>query len=63
MGEIIQGAADQHYAVPCIICGTFVDLNDRERQSLEIGHYRPVKVCKECKDAMAFIKLAMKNAE
>ena len=31
MEEVTLSAAEPHYAVPCIICGTFVDLNDRER--------------------------------
>ena len=48
-------------AVPCVICGAFVDLNERERGSLLVGHV-PTKVCKECKMAVAFMKNVMKNS-
>ena len=48
-------------AVPCVICGAFVDLNERERCNLLVGHV-PTKVCKECKMAVAFMKNVMKNS-
>lgn len=47
-------------AVPCVICGAFVDLNERERGSLLVGHV-PTKVCKECKMAVAFTKKYIKS--
>ena len=46
-------------AVPCVICGAFVDLNERERCGLLVGHI-PTKVCKECKMAVLFAKEAMR---
>lgn len=46
-------------AVPCVICGAFVDLNERERGSLLAGRI-PTKVCKECKMAVLFAKEAMR---
>lgn len=49
--------------IPCMICGTFVKLNERESTMLMTGNYRPYKICKECKDAVAFAKNAMKNRE
>lgn len=52
---------DSTPAVPCVICGAFVDLNERERGSLLVGHV-PTKVCKECKMAVAFMKNVMKNS-
>ena len=48
-------------AAPCVICGAFVDLNERECCSLLLGHV-PTKVCKECKMAVAFVKNVMKNS-
>ena len=50
---------DSTPAVPCVICGAFVDLNERERCSLLVGHI-PTKVCKECKMAVLFAKEAMR---
>ena len=49
--------------IPCMICGTFVELNERECAMLMTGNYRPYKICKDCKDAVAFAKNAMKNRE
>ena len=45
-------------AVPCIICGEFVKLNERETRSVLNGT-RPAKVCHGCKDAVIFIKKKM----
>ena len=49
-------------AVPCLVCGSTVELNERERSRLLIGHV-PVKICKECKQAIKFAKQQMKNNE
>lgn len=63
MSETIKAETDKtKLSVPCIICGTFVELNEREHDLLLIGKV-PTKVCRECKDAVAFAKLAMKNSE
>jgi hypothetical protein len=51
---------DHEIAVPCVICGTFVSLNERERCNLLIGHVN-TKVCKECKAAVAFAKKMMQS--
>ena len=48
-------------SVPCIICGEFVGLNDREAMSVLSGN-RPAKVCQGCKDAVIFIKQKMIEA-
>ena len=49
-------------AMPCILCGAFTKLNDREKNLLLAG-MRPVKVCQECRAAVAFAKRTMKNSE
>ena len=49
-------------AVPCIICGQFVVLNERETQLVEHGH-SIVKACRECKDAVAFMKAIMASGK
>ena len=46
--------------VPCLICGTFTNLNEREIAAICFGKY-PIKVCRECKRAVAFAKEQMKN--
>ena len=60
---VMIDAADctANLSVPCIICGAFVDLNERESESVLHGH-RPVKVCHECKGAVMFIKRKMMQA-
>lgn len=57
--NIRHAPVDSTPAVPCVICGAFVDLNERERGSLLVGHV-PTKVCKECKMAVLFAKEAMR---
>ena len=49
-------------AVPCLACGSTVELTEHERNQLLIGHV-PVKICKECKRAIKFAKQQMKNNE
>lgn len=51
---------DYDMAVPCVICGTFVRLNECERGSVLAGRGR-AKVCRECKAAVAFMKKKMQN--
>lgn len=60
---VMIDAADgtANLSVPCIICGVFVDLNERESESVLHGH-RPVKVCYGCKNAVLFIKQQMMQA-
>lgn len=48
--------------MPCILCGTFTRLTEREQAVVAAGH-TPVKVCKECKSAIAYVKKKMKNSE
>lgn len=48
-------------SVPCIICGSFVDLNERETRAVLNGQ-RPAKVCSGCKGAVMFIKQQMMQA-
>lgn len=63
MGETTGNNTESKFFVaPCIICGTFTQLNERETGMIRNGSF-VVKVCKECKEAVAFAKLAMKNSK
>lgn len=62
MEETAVAKPDQRACVPCLLCGTFIELNDRESFSLLAGIV-PVKVCRECKLAVAFAKEWMKNSK
>lgn len=57
----VKDAGVARMAVPCMICGAFVELNERESRSVEFGH-RPVKVCPGCKNAVMFIRQQMTEA-
>jgi hypothetical protein len=60
---VIGGVIEEpKLSMPCVICGVFVELTEREEDGLLAG-IRPVKVCRGCKDAVAFAKAAMKNRE
>ena len=62
MGNATISANDFVLAVPCIACGSTVELTEHERDQLLIGHV-PVKICKECKRAIKLAKQQMKNNE
>lgn len=60
-GKTIHPGNPQVMAVPCILCGTFTDLTEREADMVVHGS-RIVKVCRECKASVAWAKEQMKNS-
>ena len=49
------------FSMPCILCGAMVKLNDRETERLQHENSTPVKVCKACRQAIAYIKDRMET--
>ena len=49
-------------SIPCMICGTFTELTQREMERLD-GNLPSAKICKECKAAVAYAKRMMKNSK
>lgn len=47
-------------SIPCLLCGSFTDLTEREADLVLHGS-RVVKVCKDCKAAVAYAKKQMEN--